>query len=64
MLCSGMATFQAFNTVEFTEKVGTDDTVDIQRYSVQVGNQKFILKMKYVLRALVKNLDASTARVQ
>ncbi|KAK5170688.1 Pyruvate decarboxylase 1 [Saxophila tyrrhenica] len=58
-----------FNTGEFTEKVGVDVAVDFQRFFVKIGAKKFLLKMKYLLRALIKSLEdkplarTSTAKV-
>jgi len=47
-----------FNTGEFTDKVAAGVTVEFQRFFVKVGTEKYDLKMVYVLRALIKALEA------
>ena len=48
-----------FNTGEFTTNVATEVTVDFQRFFIKVGTKQYDLKMKYVLQALLKDLEAT-----
>jgi pyruvate decarboxylase len=48
-----------FNSGEFTARYPEDKTVEFQRFYVRIGEKKFDLKMKYLVKALVDDLKAN-----
>ena len=68
--------YSDFNTVKFTDDMAEDVIIDFQRFfimvslvrldiqrmsdTLQIGSKKYDLKMRYVLRALVQSIEASS----
>jgi len=51
-----------FNTGEFTEQVKEEVTIDFQRFFIKIGGVRYDVKMKYVLEALLENLQKSPVK--
>jgi pyruvate decarboxylase len=45
-----------FNTAEFTMTIPDDKIIEVQRFYTKIGGQKLLVKMKYLLQALIADL--------